>query len=127
MESRFLQQNCTHASSSSETCILNSSVRGRVSSSRRRFSHIGLSEIRPGGEVQEALQKSTHQTWQTGCVQKLDTADLTIGGVQNLFVKLETRPRTEQFKPLSRHKIDTFFSLPCLLLSWISPKRMPVI
>ena len=29
----------------------------------------------------------------------MDTVNLTIGSVQNLFFELETRPRTVQFKP----------------------------
>ena len=51
-------------------CILNGSVRGRVSSSRKRFNNI----------------------------LGLDTSELRFGSVQNLYLELETRPLTEPFR-----------------------------
>ena len=64
------------------------------------------------------------------CQKKLDTAHLTIGGVRNLFIEMETRPRTEQFKPhiisdgRRREEIDTFHRRQVLKLQNCDEKRL---
>ena len=64
-----------------------------------------LSEIRPGEEVPGALQKKKTPTGHSRQL-KLDIADLSIGGVQNLFLELETRPRTELFTMHQNIEVD---------------------
>ena len=79
------------------TCLLNSSVRGRVSNLRTRFWTTPIVNLKVS-YVKSLCYFSQIFPLFIKEVRIEDTFELTIGGVQNLVLKLETRPRIELFR-----------------------------